>query len=652
MPISEKLPYRSDIDGLRGIAVLAIVLFHAGFGCSGGYIGVDVFFVISGFLITSLIWKDLENGRFGFAQFWERRTRRIVPALVVVTVAVLAAGWFLLLPLDFKNLGKASAAQTVFAANIHYWRDAGYFSSAADEKPLLHTWSLAVEEQFYILVPLLLWALFRFANRHSRAVTISVLAAGFALSLGASVYAVSRYPMATFYLLPTRAWELLLGSLVALVSPSFSLARRRSLRELFATSGLVLILVPLFFYRRETPFPGLAALPPCLGAALLIWANTPTVVGSLLSTRPIVFVGLISYSLYLWHWPFLAFCRYQTLGQPSPGYRAAMLALGLLFAVLSWQYVETPFRQRKLAASRKSMFTFAGLGLAIVFACGLLCLKMQGFPQRLPAQAVEFAGAASDSFFSDETTIQSIRDGKLIRLGVSGSNSAPAVFVWGDSHGRSALPALDAFLKEKNLAGEAAVHNSTAPVLGWFYPSPFGLNRGATAYNQAIFSYIERHKIQDVILIARWQAYIQGNEFMKSKKAERLKPVLLLSMVKRLAAIGSRPWIMLDVPIQNFDVPKTLARSVLFGTDTDSLCARPTPLSDFDAIDPQTIAAIKAAGGNILDPKPQFLDPSRQHYIAQLNGVALYRDDQHLTQQGAKLMLLPFFRHAWTLQKQ
>ena len=197
--------YRTEVDGLRAIAVISVILFHAGFGCPGGYVGVDVFFVISGFLITSLIWKDLEGGKFTFANFWERRARRIVPALVVVTLVTLIAGWFLLLPSAYASLGKAAASQAVFAANIHYWLDSGYFSGAAEEKPLLHTWSLAVEEQFYLIVPFILWSGFHFRGLlRCRGAILSLLIVGCVLSLAMSIYGVIYRPSEAFYLLPTR----------------------------------------------------------------------------------------------------------------------------------------------------------------------------------------------------------------------------------------------------------------------------------------------------------------------------------------------------------------------------------------------------------------------------------------------------------------
>ncbi len=341
-PTSTNYQYRPDIDGLRAIAVGTVVLFHAGICCSGGYIGVDVFFVISGFLITSLLLKDLDRGTFTFVGFWERRTRRIAPALFVVSAATLVAGWLLLLPVDLINLGRATASQAVFAANVFYWLDSGYFSAASDEKPLLHTWSLAVEEQFYFIAPVLLWALYHVKPLRGRTSLLVLMTLGIVSSFLVSVYGVARHPVAAFYLLPTRAWELLLGSLVATLPPIPSPLNRRTVRDFAATTGFASILVPAFLYTKETPFPGVAALAPCLGTALLIWANgrtegtAPTFIARLLSLNPIVFVGLISYSLYLWHWPLLAFATYYSPKLLPFSTRLLAVAAGIVLAILSW----------------------------------------------------------------------------------------------------------------------------------------------------------------------------------------------------------------------------------------------------------------------------------------------------------------------------
>lgn len=297
--------YRPDVDGLRAGAVLAVILFHAGLGFSGGYIGVDVFFVISGFLITSLIVSDLQEGKFRLANFWERRARRIIPALAVVVLGTLIAGWFLLLPREYAALGKSAACQSVFGANFYFYRTTlgGYFAGVADEMPLLHTWSLAVEEQFYLIVPLTFAAVFRFPRLRTRRVLLALFGAGILVSFLASLYGVAHYRIAAFYLLPTRAWELLVGSALA-IFPLTWMTKHRPTREILSFVGLAGILVPCWFYTGKTPFPGLAALPPCLGTALIIWSNSPlghatvpTSLSRLLATRPVVFVGLISSSI-------------------------------------------------------------------------------------------------------------------------------------------------------------------------------------------------------------------------------------------------------------------------------------------------------------------------------------------------------------------
>ncbi len=645
--------YRPDIDGLRAVAILAVVLYHSGFGCPGGYVGVDVFFVISGFLITSLIWRDLEGGSFTFAGFWERRARRIAPALVVVTLATLAVGWFLLMPVDLKTLGDASASQSLFCANIYHWLDTSYFSGNAAEKPLLHTWSLAVEEQFYLVVPFLLWGLYRAPSLRGRKAILSLLAAGFGVSFALSLYVVSHHPRAAFYLLPTRAWELLLGAIAAFL-PQPPVLDRRFLRDLCALAGAVLILVPVCVYTLRTPFPGIAALPPCLGAALLLCANVPierskpTAIGAMLSTRPVVFIGLISYSLYLWHWPILAYGNYVALTPLSAGQRAFLLAFLGLAAVLSWKYVEAPFRSRKIGASRKSMLAFAGVGLGAMFLCGLLCRVTNGFPERISPQARIFAGAKLDSPYFISLTAEDIYAGKLIPIGVMDSALRPTVLVWGDSHAMSALTAIDDFLKERGLAGRAATHQATAPNLDWYKQGEFSADRHAYAYNAAVLSYIRREHIPHVILIAHWVRYMDFKENAGLPAADFTAK--LLATVRQIDAAGSRPWVMLDVPNQSIDVPKALSRPYYSRAAVDTLRARPLPWNELSKRDPRIVDEIKATGGRVLDPKPRFLDPKSGQYIIEANGFALYSDKHHLTTYGSKLMLLPFFRESWTLK--
>ena len=644
MPIINQFRYRPEIDGLRAIAVLSVILFHAGFGFSGGYIGVDIFFVISGFLITSLIWKDLESGLFTFTNFWEKRARRILPALVVVTLATLVAGWLLMTPEDLRSLGGATVLQTVFAANFYYWRNSGYFDGSSDKMPLLHTWSLAVEEQFYFVVPFLLWVIYRAIKLRSRTALISLLGALFAVSFALSVQQVNAHQTSAFYLLPARAWELLCGALVAFLPSSNELLDRQKLREILSLVSLVLILVPVLSYTPNTPFPGFAALPPCLGTALFIWANepVPTSTGSFLSCRPIVFIGLISYSLYLWHWPFLAFGNYISLGPASAAQRIVMLILGFLFAIISWKYVETPFRKRQIGGSRRSIFAFTGAGLVIVFGCGMLYRAKNGFPQRYSLQAQKYANAVSDMSFINDLTLDDIQSGKLVSLGVANPSLHPTVLVWGDSHAMAALPAIDAFLKEKGLSGRAATHSATAPVLDWSKIDRDGLHEQSLAFNDSVFSYLKNQRIPYVILSGRWSSYA------RMKKSESISfNSALLTTVRRIVSIGSHPIILLDIPNQNFDVPKALSLPIYSRSYVISSCAKPTAQSKFDMIAPNTISDIEAAGGRFIDPKPSFIDPTGQYYIVQNGDVVLYRDEHHLTTRGARLMLLPLLRNSF-----
>lgn len=303
----DNFAYRPEIDGLRSVAVLAVIFYHADARLlSGGFIGVDVFFVISGFLITSLLMVDLKQGRFSLARFYERRCRRILPPLVVMALAVTVLGWFFLLPADYRDFGSSLKAMSAFVANHYFFGKTGYFETASFTKPLLHTWSLSVEEQFYILLPILLWLLYR---RRPSAIP-PVLSGLFLASLAASCLMTYYWPAAAFYLLPARFWELMTGSLLALWPAA---ARPRGLTaDLMSWSGLAAIAVSAVFFNYHTPFPGPGALLPGLGTALFILGNSPGSRSrpSLLSRPGPVFVGQISYSLYLWHWPLLVIPRY------------------------------------------------------------------------------------------------------------------------------------------------------------------------------------------------------------------------------------------------------------------------------------------------------------------------------------------------------
>ncbi len=330
--------YRPDIDGLRALAVLAVVLYHFSSRLvSGGFVGVDVFFVISGYLITGIIVDAIDAGRFTFAEFYVRRVRRIFPALMLVCGFAMLLGWFVLFSPEYQGVGRGIFWGTLFWSNIKLFHETGYFDQSADLKPMLHLWSLGVEEQFYLIWPVVL-ILFR---KKLRLLALAVLATA---SFAYSVLMLSRSPSASFYLPMARFWELGLGGALAL---GFVPPNHRTLRELQSAAGLLLILTAAFLFDSRTPFPGWNAILPALGAYLLISAGPEAWLNRKILSHPAaIFVGLISYPLYLWHWPLLYFARVTEAGAPSALIRAGAVALAALLAWLTYRFLEIPIRER------------------------------------------------------------------------------------------------------------------------------------------------------------------------------------------------------------------------------------------------------------------------------------------------------------------
>lgn len=372
------MKYRPDIDGLRAVAVVPVIFFHAGFELfSGGFVGVDVFFVISGYLITSIIVNEMEQNKFSLLTFYERRARRILPALFVVVLCCLPFAWFVLLPSDMENFAESLVAVATFSSNIFFWRESGYFDTAAELKPLLHTWSLAVEEQFYILFPLFLMAAWWFGRR---AIVWTVVAA-FVISLATAHWGAYNHPSATFYLLPTRAWELLIGSFAAFYLQKRFICTPPWLNNLLSAVGLASIVYAVFAFGEATPFPSLFALVPTVGTMLVILFATPrTLAHTLLSLRALVGLGLVSYSLYLWHQPMFAFYRYFFMIELDT--KAVILICGILVIVafLTYRMVEKPARTAYL--KRTYVLTSSAITLVAISLVGGFALKSEGFPNR------------------------------------------------------------------------------------------------------------------------------------------------------------------------------------------------------------------------------------------------------------------------------
>jgi peptidoglycan/LPS O-acetylase OafA/YrhL len=369
-----QIPYRREIDGLRAIAVLAVIFFHAGFPFfSGGFVGVDVFFVISGYLITSIILADMRAGTFSLLGFYERRARRILPALFVVLAATVALAPLFFMPGEIEDLSESLVHVVLFISNVYFYSHTGYFDTAAELEPLIHTWSLAVEEQFYIFFPFLLLTLW---NRR-KALVLPVLLTVTILSLAYSQFSTSSNAYAAFFLTPSRIWELLIGALAASHGDRVRLSANGA--QWGSLAGAVLILCGVVLFDDTTPFPGLHALAPVLGTALVVlYASPATWVGRMLACRALVGIGLISYSAYLWHQPLFAFARHQSIAEPSVAVFAGLIVATLCFAYFSWRFVEQPFRTRS-RISRRTVFAFAGTGTAVFAAVGLVGDQSDGF---------------------------------------------------------------------------------------------------------------------------------------------------------------------------------------------------------------------------------------------------------------------------------
>jgi len=374
--------YRREIDGLRALAVLPVILFHAGFRTfSGGFVGVDVFFVISGYLITSVILMEKQAGTFTLVGFYERRARRILPALFVVMLACLPFALLWMLPDYLENFGQSLVATTFFGNNVLLWLTSGYFTLENDFKPLVHTWSLGIEEQYYVLFPIFIILFWRFGKRWL------VSSIGFAaiLSFVLAEWGLPNNPDATFYLLPARGWELLLGAMSAFLLSGKSVfvekLRSQDVGQWLGVLGLSMISYSVFAFDKSTPFPGVYALIPTIGTALIIlFATEHTLVGKLLGVKVVVFIGLLSYSAYLWHQPLFAFARLRSLAEPNALTFLGLGLLSLLLAYPTWRYVEKPFRDRA-AIERRAIGLLSVLVGLLVSSVGFVIYANSGFVQ-------------------------------------------------------------------------------------------------------------------------------------------------------------------------------------------------------------------------------------------------------------------------------
>lgn len=613
-----RLAYRADIDGMRAIAVVAVLLFHSGLAGAGGFVGVDVFFVISGFLITSLVMREIEEGTFSYVRFWERRTLRLMPAMFVVVVATVMLGYLILLPHDFRELGQSVCAQSIAAANFFFYRESGYFAGASEIKPLLHTWSLAVEEQFYLLMPAVLLIFHRLGPSR----VFPLLAVVFLASLTWCICSTAHFPDGAFYLLPARAWEMLLGGIVALAGDFRWL--NRPLAELISIAGLGAVFSSMVFFQDGTPFPGSWAILPCAGTAAMIAGNSmhSTITAKLLSLRPVAFVGLISYSLYLWHWPLFAFANYLSPGELPEWLALSLLAASFSAGWLSWRYVETPFRSKSNFAARFGVLRATSVTLLTLVVIGSWLHLADGVRSRFSEDVLVFADARQDR--NPQRRLHHDLSAAALKnppaLLVKTSELEPELIVVGDSHGDAMLPGIVELCSKHGVAVVAFTRSATLPLSR----TANFQNMSQKNFRDSAFRYIEHSSAKNVMLIARWSEY-----------GDRLEEQDVVATAALLKELGKNVWLIRQIPEPAADVPRFLALAKIWGgDDTKIRCLKPDYVASQSSVN-RIFDSVRAFDVAIVDVSSKFYESSEFAAI-EADGHPLYFDDNHLSVYGAR----------------
>ncbi len=662
---ADRSRYRADIDGLRAIAVTSVVCFHAGLvPFASGFIGVDVFFVISGYLIGAIILREAAEGRFSFARFYARRARRILPALIVVILFTCVAGSLLLTANEFKDVGGLGTLALVGVSNINFWQFQDYFADDSRLRTLLMTWSLGVEEQFYVVFPFIILLTMRFARRWLTAVLALLTLGSFALSL----WWTQTAPAAAFYLLPARAWELGAGVMLAALEAQgrgcrlggFGLSR--PVQQVLAAAGLGALIIGTTCFDEHTPFPGVLALLPVLATVALMVSPDSTINRSLLSCRPMRFVGLISYSWYLWHWPLLSLLR-NIVPQTLPvAVTIGVAGVSFGVAVLSWRYVEQPFRHARLAPS--AVLLRYACALVVVVAAPIAIRSSGGFPQRFSPRVAQL-----------ETFVTELRRGKcLVAFGPNLSDdpdcraaaaASDVVAVLGDSHAWAVGPSLRQLATKDGLGYEIFAKSSCTPLIGVSARLTLtpGFPEECTAFkNAALQAILSDPRVSVVILAGFWSAHIERFADRGYVKVPHDDPAAsgvgllqqgLKQMADRLTEAHKRVIILQDVPDMGIDplriafgeqMPLRGMVSGFFDKNATEVRSGHLPMAQVAKHDDVRQAIVRVAAGvpttSVKDPFLQFCDQTSCTFT--LAGEPLYFDHHHLSPVGARLALSGF----------
>jgi peptidoglycan/LPS O-acetylase OafA/YrhL len=658
MTVPEKsASYRPDVDGLRAVAVLAVIVYHFNAAwLPGGFTGVDIFFVISGYFIIGIIMRELRDGKFSLVEFWERRVRRIAPAMIVVLGGVTVASYYvLLIPNDFVNFGHSLMAQSVSVSNWWFMRESGYFAAPVDSVPLLHTWTLSVEEQFYILFPLLALFIYPYTKSKFRLLMIGITMVSFLYSVmlvnvsPSNQFSIPLVPhlwgsasngSAGFYFIASRFWELLLGGSIAVYAIHVS---SRWLSELLAFGGLGAIAAGFLYITNTTPFPGILALLPVLGTAALIVGNThhSTIMRKALSFPVLVYIGLISYSLYLWHWPLLVLSRYQLNSQTTLSTQDQVLLLIAIFVLsaLTYHFVENPIRKKRFLANRDHLFLVALTGIALLFAAGFVISAGKGYPSRVPLEARNIAltmGEINPRQAECFTrSLIGVPNDKPCLLGMQDPANIDYV-LWGDCHANIDIPAFDEFGRRTNRTGIFFGSSACPPFLT---EKPLTKDPRCIDELKKFAAYMQAHPTAELFIASEWErAYKYTNYTEGSNNFSPLAPL----MHETLSKLPKETKITILLRTQTF--PETTFHDMFFRLARGEKLPMSMPRHIWESSLESFHAGIREVAPHF--PNVRVLNPSDTFcrgdfcYIADDNGF-YYADASHLSEYGVMQNILP-----------
>ena len=635
------MKYRPEIDGLRAVALIPVIFFHAEITAfSGGFVGVDVFFVISGYLITTIILIEMEQESFSLANFYERRARRILPALFLVMLASLPFAWLWMAPRDMKDFSQSLIAVSTFSSNIQFWRESGYWDVASEMKPLLHTWSLAVEEQYYIFFPLFLMLMWRF--RKCWILGSFLVLTGISLAL--TQWGTYDHPSATFYLLPTRLWELAIGSVIAF----YIVYRKKStldpfyykwVCEVLGMVGLLLVGYAVFAFDKGIPYPSLYTLIPTIGTGLVIvFSSQQTITGSLLSTKPFVALGLISYSAYLWHQPLLTFARHETLTEPSKITLNVLAFLSIPLAYLSWRYVEKPFRSRDIFGT-KAIFSFSVIGSITFILIGLAGHFSNGFNYR--ATNGNLSAKAIENKLKVNPGLSITCMVKFTLSPDCKTDDKPEILVWGDSfamhlvHGIIASkPNAKIIQMTKSVCGPFF---DVAPIIEPRFSTSWG--KDCLEFNANVRSWLENNNtIKYAVLASPFHQYLSPNSKLLSRDGQ-VFPADTELVVKQfektlneLRQFGITTKVFSPPPATGFDLGRCLANAEWRGMNLEACDFEVSEISEARLSVYEFLKSVNNTHSVVF---LSDLICQNNRCITHLDKNFIYRDKGHFSQEGS-----------------